>query len=178
MIKNFLKLEWKSFFRSASFGKSIGVKIVMGFFALYFMAMFLIGGLVMDKILKELYPNLDVFVAFNGFVFFWILGDLVIRFFFQKLPVMSVKPLLILPVKRRSIVNFVLGKSILSFINFLPLFAIIPFGIKLIIGGSEVSPILVWMVTIVIITLINNFLNFIIESLSAETEFAFLPIII
>lgn len=121
MIKNFLKLEWKSFFRSASFGKSIGVKIVMGFFALYFMAMFLIGGLVMDNILKELYPNLDVFVAFNGFVFFWILGDLVV-FFFHKLPVMNVKPLLVLPVKIRSIVNFVLRKSILSFINFLQLF--------------------------------------------------------
>lgn len=179
MIRNFLNLEWKSFFRSASFGKSIGIKILMGFFALYFIAMFLIVGFAMDEILKEFYPNLDAFTAFNGFIFFWVLGDLVIRFFFQKLPVMSVKPLLTLPVKRSAIVNFVLGKSVLSFINVLPLFAIIPFGIKLIASGNNsVSTIITWMVTIVLLALINNFINFIIESFSAESELSFLPIIV
>ncbi len=178
MIKHFISLEWKSFFRSASFGKSLAIKILMGFFALYFMAMFLGMGFVMDKILKKAYPDLDLLVAFNGLLFFWIIGDLLIRFFFQKLPVMSVKPLLTLPVKRKSVVNFVLGKSVLSFINFLPLFAIVPFGLKLIASNYSVSIVLVWMFVIVLITLINNFLNFIIESLSAKTELSFLPIII
>ncbi len=178
MIKHFISLEWKSFFRSASFGKSLAIKILMGFFALYFMAMFLGMGFVMDKILKKAYPDLDLLVAFNGLLFFWIIGDLLIRFFFQKLPVMSVKPLLTLPVKRKSVVNFVLGKSVLSFINFLPLFAIVPFGLKLIASDYSVSIVLVWMFVIVLITLINNFLNFIIESLSAKTELSFLPIII
>ena len=178
MIKHFLSLEWKSFFRSASFGKSIGIKIFMGLFALYFMGMFLFIGFFMDKILKKTYPDLDPLVAFSGLIFFWILGDLVIRFFFQKLPVMSVKPLLTLPVKRKSIVNYVLGKSVMSFINFLPLFAVVPFSIKLIYGGYDASKVLVWLLIIILLTLINNFLNFIIESVSAETELSFLPIII
>ncbi|WP_262910761.1 DUF5687 family protein [Wocania arenilitoris] len=91
---------------------------------------------------------------------------------------MSVKPLLTLPIKRKSVVNFVLRKSALSFINFLPLFAIIPFGIKLIANDYKASTVLVWMFVIVLITLINNFLNFIIESLSAKTELSFLPIIV
>ena len=178
MIKHFLNLEWKSFFRSASFGKSLGIKIFMGLFALYFMGMFLFIGFFMDKILKKVYPDLDPLVAFSGLIFFWILGDLVIRFFFQKLPVMSVKPLLTLPIKRGKIVNYVLGKSALSFFNFLPLFAVIPFSIKLIYGGYDAITVLVWLLTIILLTLINNFLNFIIESLSAETELSFLPIIL
>ena len=178
MIKRFLNLEWKSFFRSASFGKSIGIKIFMGLLALYFMSMFLFVGFFMDKILKKVYPDLDALVAFNGLIFFWILGDLVVRFFFQKLPVMSVKPLLTLPIKRKSIVNYVLGKSVFAFINFLPLFAIVPFSIKLIYEGYNASTVLVWLATIILLTLINNFLNFIIESLSAETELSFLPIIV
>jgi len=178
MIKHFINLEWKAFFRSASFGKSLAIKILMGFFALYFMVMFLAMGFVMDKILKETYPDLDPLVAFSGLLFYWIIGDLLIRFFFQKLPVMSVKPLLTLPVKRKSVVNFVLGKSALSFINFLPLFAIIPFGLKLIANDYNTSTVLIWMFVIVLITLINNFLNFIIESLSAKTELSFLPIIV
>ncbi|MFI1772666.1 DUF5687 family protein [Thalassobellus citreus] len=178
MIKQFLSLEWKAFFRSASFGKSLGVKILMGFFALYFMVMFLSMGFFMDKILNEFYPNLDPLVAFSSFIFFWILGDLMIRFFFQKLPVMSVMPLLTLPVKRKRIVNYVLGKSVMSFINFLPLFAVVPFCIKLISGGYNSTTVLVWFVTIIILILINNFLNFIIESKSAETELSILPIIL
>ncbi len=178
MVKYFLSLEWKSFFRSASFGKSLGIKILMVFLSLYFTGMFLTMGIAMYPMLKKVYPDNDPFVVFNGFLFFWILGDLLIRFFFQKLPVMSVKPMLTLPIKRKTIVNFVLGKSVMSFINFLPLFAIIPFGIMLIGNDYNVSIILVWMLTMVTLTLINNFLNFIIESLSAETELSFLPIIL
>ncbi|MBP1838580.1 DUF5687 family protein [Formosa algae] len=178
MITHFLNLEWKQFTRSASFGKSLGLKILMGFFALYFIIIFLALGVGMFPMLKKIFPESDPFVMFNSFIFYWILGDLVIRFFFQKLPVMNVKPLLTLPLKRKKVVNFVLGKSALSFFNFLPLFAIVPFGVTLIFKDYNVSVVLVWMLTIVIITLINNYLNFIIESLSAKTELSFLPIIL
>jgi hypothetical protein len=178
MIKHFLSLEWKSFFRSASFGKSLGIKILMGFMALYFMAMFLGMGLVMYPALKKLYPEQDPLIVLNGFLFYWILGDLIFRFFFQKLPVMSVKPLLTLPINRGKVVNYVLGKSALSFFNFLPLFAIVPFGITLMVKAYPAGLVLVWILALVTVTLIINFLNFIIESFSAETELSFLPIIL
>lgn len=179
MIKHFLNLEWKAFFRSASFGKSLGIKIFMGFMALYFMACFLVVGLVMDKILEKVYPEKDVLFAFNSLLFYWILADLIFRFFFQKLPVMSVKPLLTLPISRNKVVNFVLGKSALSFFNFLPLFAIIPFAIKLIFFRDyPAGSVLLWVLAIIVTTLIINFVNFIIESFSAETELSFLPVIL
>lgn len=178
MIKHFLSLEWKSFLRSASFGKSLGIKIFMGFIALYFIAMFLGMGLLLYPGLKKTFPEKDPLLIVNSLLFYWILTDLVFRFFFQKLPVISVKPLLTLPIKRKQVVNFVLGKSALSFFNFLPLFAIIPFGITLIVKDYPVTSVLVWMFALVIVTLIINFLNFIIESFSAETELSFLPIIL
>lgn len=178
MIKHFLKLEWKQYFRSSYWQKSLVLNIFLVLAALYFVALFLGAGLAMYPLLKKLYPEQDPFAVFNGFLFFWILGDLFVRFFFQKLPVMSVKPLLTLPIKRKTVVNFVLGKSAMSFFNFLPLFFIIPFGLILISKGYGVTSILIWMLTIVLITLINNFLNFVIESLSSETELSFLPIIV
>src|SRR5690606_7359699 len=177
MIKYFLTLEWKQFFRSATMGKSIALKIFMGFFALYFMGTFLVMGIALYPILEEVFPGEDPFIIVNSFIFYWILGDLMVRFFFQKLPVMTVKPLLVLPIKRSSVVNFVLGKSSLSFFNFLPLFAIIPFGITLLMKNYDVTSVITWMVLLLILTQINNFLNFIIESLSAETELSFLPIV-
>jgi len=178
MIKHFINLEWKQYFRSSYWQKSIAINILMVFFALYFVAMFLGLGFGLLFILKKTFPEQDAFVVANGFLFFWIIGDLLMRFFLQKLPVMSVKPLLTLPVKRSTVVNYVLGKSAVSFFNFLPLFAIIPFSIMLIRDGYATSMVLTWMFTMVIVVLIINFLNFIIESFSAEKELSFLPIII
>ncbi len=177
MIKRFLSLEWKQYFRSPYWQRSIGLKIVMGFFGLYFTAVFLFLGFFLFKIIEETFPDQDPFVIVTGFLFYWILVDLMMRFFFQKLPVMSVKPLLTLPIKRSQIVNYVLGKSALSFFNFLPLFAIIPFGLVLLSEGYNTSTVIFWQLTLIIIVLIINFLNFIIESLTAKTSFSFLPLI-
>ena len=177
MIKHFISLEWKSLIRSASLGKSIALKIFMGFLALYFMAVFLILGFALYAILKKTLPDEDPFLVLNGILFYWILADLLMRFFLQKLPVMIVKPLLTLPIKKSKMVHYVLGKSALSFFNFLPLFAIIPFGFMLVANDYEPSKVMVWVLLMVVVTLIINFLNFIIESLSAETELSFLPLI-
>jgi hypothetical protein len=177
MIKRFLNLEWKQFFRSSHWQKNIAIKILMGFFALYMIAMFLFLGTGMYFIIRKLYPEGDPFVIVTNFIFYWMLGDLVMRFFLQKLPVMTVKPLLTLPIKRSQVVNYVLGKSATSFFNFLPLFAIIPFSVILISKEYDTSIVLFWALTMVIITLINNYLNFIVESLSAKTSLSFIPII-
>ena len=128
MVFKFLSLEWKSFVRSASFGKGLALKILMGFLALYFLTLFLILGVALYPGLKKMYPQGDPLNIVNNVLFYWILADLVFRFFFQKLPVMLAKPLLTLPIKTSKIVNYVLGKSVTSFFNILPLFAIIPFG--------------------------------------------------
>ncbi|WP_299121180.1 DUF5687 family protein [uncultured Winogradskyella sp.] len=178
MIKHFINLEWKQYFRSSYWQKSLGLNILLVFFALYFIVIFLGLGFGLLPILKKLFPEQDPFVVANGFLFFWIMVDLMMRFFLQKLPVMSVKPLLTLPIKRSTVVNYVLGKSALSFFNFLPLFAIIPFSIMLIADGYAASQILTWMFTMIIIVLIINFFNFIIEAFSAEKELSFLPLIV
>ncbi|MEM1001302.1 MAG: DUF5687 family protein [Bacteroidota bacterium] len=171
-------MEWKQYFRSSYWQKSIAINILLVFFALYFIALFLGGGFILLKVLQKLYPEQDPFVVLNGFLFYWIIADLLIRFFLQKLPVMTVKPLLTLPVKRSSVVHFVLGKSALSFFNFLPLFAIIPFSIMAINDGFETSMVITWMFTMIIVVLVLNFLNFIIEAVSSDSEYSFLPLLI
>ena len=177
MIKHFINLEWKQYFRSSYWQKNLALNILMVFFALYFIVVFLALGFGLLPILKKVFPDQDPFVVANGFLFFWIMVDLMMRFFLQKLPVMSVKPLLTLPLKRSTVVHYVLGKSALSFFNFLPLFAIIPFSIMLMANDYGSAMVLTWMFTMIIIVLIINFLNFIIEAFSAETELSFLPVI-
>ena len=178
MILRFLSLEWKQFFRSSYWQKSMALNILMVFLALYFIVIFLSLGLGLYPILKKQFPDADPLIIVNGFLFYWLLGDLVMRFFLQKLPVITIKPLLTLPIKKSKILHYVLGKSAISFFNFLPLFTIIPFGIVLLFQGYSTIVVMTWIVLLIIFSQIINFLNFIIESKSADTELSFLPIII
>jgi hypothetical protein len=140
--------------------------------------MFLFLGIALYPGLKEAFPDQDPLNIVNSYMFYYILIDLVLRFFFQKLPVMSVKPLLTLPVKRSRVVHYVLRKSVFSFFNFLPLFAFVPFSIMLLVNGYPTGSVLAWFFLTILMSLIINFLNFIIESFSSETELSFLPIIV
>ncbi|PKH50058.1 hypothetical protein CXF68_04760 [Tenacibaculum sp. Bg11-29] len=177
MITHFFNLEWKQYFRSSYWQKSIGIKILLGFFGLIMLAYMLLIGFFLFKGVQKIFPDQDPFLIVNSFLFFWVLGDLIMRFFLQKLPIITVKPLLTLPIKRSKIVNYVLGKSAISFFNFLPLFAIIPFGVNLVLEGYDITETVVWVVSLMIIVLIVNFLNFIIENLTAKTDLSFLPLI-
>lgn len=177
MVSDFIRLEWKQFIRSSYWQKSIAINIFLVFIALYFILVFLGLGIALFPLLKEKMPEKDPFDIVNQFLFFWFLADLLMRFFFQKLPVMTVKPLLSLPVKKNGIVHYVLGKSIFSFFNFLPLLTVIPFGTTLLLNDYDTMTVINWMVLLVIGTQIINFLNFIIESKSAQTELSMLPIL-
>ena len=177
MISYFINLEWKQFFRSSYWQKSIAINILMVFLALYFMLSFLVLGISLYPIFKKQFPTQDPLIVLNGFLFYWFLADLLMRFFLQKLPVMNIKPMLTLPIKRSQLLHYVLGKSAISFFNFLPLFAIIPFGIMLILNDYNLTSAISWMLLMVILTLLINFINFIIEAKSSETELSFLPII-
>lgn len=163
MISKFLSLEWKSFIRSASFGKSLALKIIMGFFVLYFIVSFLAIGIGGYYIIKKEIPGSDPLKIVNSFLVFAILGDLIFRYLMQKLPVMNIKPLLMLPIKKSTLVHYVLGKSAFSGFNILGLFFYIPFSIVLIKEGYNTIGVLGWLFAMFLIIQSANFLNFLIN---------------
>ncbi|MBA6156246.1 hypothetical protein H3Z83_06895 [Tenacibaculum sp. S7007] len=163
MITHFLKLEWKQYFRSSYWQKGIALKIIMGFFVLYLIAVFLGIGIGGYFILKKTFPEQDPLQIVNSMLIFAILGDLIFRYLMQKLPVMNIKPLLILPIKKDKLVHYVLGKSAFSGFNFLSLFFYIPFAIVLISQGYNVAGVLGWLFAMVFIIQAVNFLNFLIN---------------
>jgi hypothetical protein len=163
MILHFLKLEWKQFFRSASFGKSIGLKILMGFFALYILVVFLSLGIGGYFYLEKEYPTKDPFVIVNQFLIFMIISDLIFRYLMQKIPVMDIKPMLVLPIKKSMLVNYVLAKSVFSFFNLGSIFLYIPFAIVLIFQGYNVSGVVGWTFFMCLLAICLNFLNFLIN---------------
>ncbi|CAM4154560.1 DUF5687 domain-containing protein [Zobellia roscoffensis] len=163
MFKSFIKLQWKSFFRSSALGKSLGVKILMGFFALYLMGMLAFLGSTLFFILKKTIPNVDPVVILNQYLLYWVLGELFLRYFMQKLPVLDIKPFLTLPIKKSSIAHYILGRSAVSFYNFLALFFFVPFSVVLLIKGYAPQNVLFWLLGIIGIVLSINYVNFIVN---------------
>ncbi|SDS49717.1 hypothetical protein SAMN05216503_3249 [Polaribacter sp. KT25b] len=163
MISHFLKLEWKQYFRSANWQKSIFLNILLVLFALYFMLSFLAIGIGGFFILKEQFPDKDPLFLVNSFLLFAIVGDLIFRYIMQKLPVMNIKPLLTLNIPRNKIVHFILVKSSFSFFNIMSLFFYIPFSIVLIKEGYNVTGVLGWLATMILLIQSANFLNFLIN---------------
>ncbi|MBN8640979.1 MAG: hypothetical protein J0L86_04125 [Flavobacteriales bacterium] len=162
MFKHFIRLEWKAFFRSASLGTNIAMKIIMGFVAVYFILIFSVAGISVYFVLKEKL-NLDPMLTVNKFMIYYLAMDLLIRYFLQKMPVLNIKPLLHLPIKRGTIVHFTLGKTALSFFNWTHAFFFVPFTIVALIDGCGWN-ILLWHLGILALIYCNNFLNIIINN--------------
>ncbi|QTE21563.1 DUF5687 family protein [Polaribacter cellanae] len=163
MLSHFLNLEWKQYFRSAHWQKGIAIKIIMVFFALYFIVAFIGLGVGGYYILKKEFPEQDPLQLVNSYLLYAILGDLIFRYLMQKLPVMNIKPMLILPIKKSKLVHYVLGKSSVSFFNFLGLFFYVPFAVVLMIEGYDTLGVLGWLFTMILIIQSANFLNFLIN---------------
>lgn len=162
MFKKFISLEWKSFTRASSFATNVALKVFMIIGAIYFGSMFLLLGVGSFYIIKEELHQ-DPLVIISKFAVYYFTLDLMIRFFLQKIPVINIRPLLTLPIKRGTIVNFALGKTALSFFNILHAFFFIPFSIVLIVEGYDPLNVVLWHLAMMSLIYLNNFVNILIN---------------
>jgi hypothetical protein len=146
--------------RSPLWSKNIIVNILLGFIGFLFIIFALGVGFSAYHIVAEFYGDQDVIVAFTGLLFYYFTFDLAIRFFAQQLPVMSIQPYRTLPVKKSKLLHYPLLSSIPGFLNFLPFFLIMPFFIRVVCVEKPAMFSIVWIITIICLIGINNFLNF------------------
>ncbi|MFD0795883.1 DUF5687 family protein [Maribacter chungangensis] len=163
MFKLFTRLQWKSFFRSATFGKSLGLKILMGFFGVYMLVSLAGAGGGMYFILKKIFPEQSPMWTISQYFIYWVLIELFLRYFMQKLPVMDIKPFLTTPVKKSAIAHYILGRSAVSMYNLLSLFFFVPFAIVLLFNDYPALNVLLWVVAIFAIVLCINYINLLIN---------------
>lgn len=176
MYKRFISLQWKAFFRSASFGRSLGLKIFMGFIAIYFAIVFLLLGIGLYPILKEAFPEQEPLETVNRWLLIYLGLELIIRFFLQTLPVITVKPLLTFPIPKRKVVNYMLLQSLFSFFNFLPLLLVIPFAVFTAYKGDAGAAAMTgWAVAVYGLILCVNYINFLLKKKFADNLKALLP---
>jgi hypothetical protein len=163
MIKHFLILEWKEFLRASYFQKGLVIKILLFLAVIYFGGMAIFMGGIMFFALKKLIPTVDPIVIVNNFMIHWLLLNLLVRFFMQQLPVMNIKPLMIIPIKRNIVIHYLLGKTALSFFNFISLFIFMPFSVVMLFNGYPGLNVISWFASVMCLNLAINFINFLIN---------------
>lgn len=179
MFLKILYLEWIAFFRSASVGKGVAVKLFMAFIGLYFLLSFIGLGVILYMLLKELFPDQEPILVVNNFLLLWLGFELVLRFLLQNLPVVNAKPLLTQRIPRSKIVHVLLLKSIFSYYNLLTLVVAIPFIIvNLKHADYSFLSLLFWLIGLMGMVYSINFVNFWIQRRFANNLKALLPFII
>ncbi|MEM9920845.1 MAG: DUF5687 family protein [Bacteroidota bacterium] len=163
MLFQLLKQQWKKKLRSPYWTQSIVQSIFLGFFALYFILVFLGLGLMADKILEEVFPEKDAFVTFSGLLLYYFFMDIFVRFFLQKFPSLGIKPYLTLPISKKQIAHFLLLRSIPSFFNILPLFFIIPFFFKTVLPNQPAAISSAWLALAILLVFAGNFVSYYID---------------
>ena len=81
----------------------------------------------------------------------------------QQLPFMNVKPFMTINVRRNKVIHYLLGKTSLSFFNFMAIFMFLPFSIVLLTKGYNTVQVICWFLSIIFLTLSVNYLNFLIN---------------
>lgn len=162
MLKQFIALEWKAFKRSPSFGSGLFMRILMIFGAVYFAVCFLIVGAGMYFLLEE--SGLPPLETVNRFLIYYLIADLAMRYFLQKMPVVNIKPLLSLPISRNAIVHFALGKTSISFFNWMHGFWLVPFSVVLLFHGFSPLGVVGWHIGVFALLFANGYLNLLINN--------------
>ncbi|MGB0776904.1 MAG: DUF5687 family protein [Flavobacteriaceae bacterium] len=160
---NFINLGWKKFWRSPYWKKSLLSNILLGFLGVYMLVSLLALGLIVYPLMEKANPDVSPFISINNFLPYVIMGDLVFRYFLQKIPVVDIKSFLLLNISKSRIVTYVLNKSIISFFNVVALFFWIPFSVFVIMNGGDTLGTITWVLGIWAFSFINNFTNFLAE---------------
>lgn len=152
LITDLLKQEFRKGFRSQAFYRGLAVKILMGFLALYFAVLFVLMGIVLGEILDEVHDTLKPLELFNGASLYVLLSVLALRFMMQSLNVLNLQTYQSLPIKRKTLVNFMLIKPIFSPANYMSLLVIVPFALKSVVvwhsGWVALQFVLNWVLLI------------------------------
>lgn len=160
MFFKLLGLEWKSFFRSASLGKGLAVKLMLAFLSLYFFVCFLLLGIGLYFVLQEELGYNEPILVLNNYLLIWFFGEFIIRFLFQNIPLVDIKPLLAQGVSRSRVTSVISIKSLFSFFNIITLTVAVPF-VVVNLNKSDFTflELLGWLIAVLAIVIFLNFFN-------------------
>lgn len=158
MFLQFLRLEIKSFFRGSSLGINLAMKIFRFIGILYFMVC-LVGGAFGAFFYIQEEMHRDPLQVVSRFLLAAWAVDLIAKYIWQEMPTQNIKPFLTLNISKKTLVNYLLAKTFLSFFSWLNSLFFITFCIIALFNGHTVAEVLGWFIGVSLLFYLNNFIN-------------------
>ena len=156
MFFTLIKHEWLKNLRAQGFYKNLAVNILLGFAALYMGSILLFLGLSLDEILESANEVLNPMELINGAMLYIVLAGLIVRILMQQLNTINLPTYQVLPVKRSTLINFLLLKPLFNPINYFLLLIIIPFSIQSVVNYYSPAVALRFVLVFVMIIWFNS----------------------
>lgn len=160
---NLFSLQWKETFRAPQWEAKMSIKVIMVLVTLYFLGAFVFGASMAYPILNKKILDREAVEVFNGIILYIFFFELILRFFLQQLPVTNIQTLILLPFKKRRIINNVLFRSVFSGFNTTPLIIYLPFAISMYRDDYLGTQVVAWWTALLLTTLCLNFLIYMIN---------------
>ena len=158
MLQRFIRLEFKSFFRSSSLAANIILKIFQLLGMLYILAIFVFAAFGAFYFPKQKL-HIDPLPFISKFLIYWLIADLFLRYFFQQMPTQNIKPFLTMNISKKTLVNYMISKTFLSFFSWGGLFIYLPLLGILLYNGYSVWGSFSWVLAVIILSFSINLIN-------------------
>ncbi|TCO08027.1 DUF5687 family protein [Natronoflexus pectinivorans] len=170
MILGLIKLEVKQLFRSSNLAKNILVNIFAGFSMLFVLFWLFLIGRALPSVIQSLTGSDDVFYVVNTYLAHFFLMEILLRYFFQKVPGANISPFIHLPVPKSLLTFWLLLKSLISPMSLLVLAVFLPFARQAVIPFYGSTAGFLWLGTLLAISFT---LHWLVILLKLKTEKGF-----
>lgn len=121
--------QWKQAVRSSIWQKNLAVNLIMGFFFFLLFLEAVVVAFVVGYNWHEIIETGDPLFEMHRVFAWYFAATMAMRFFFQKLPALEVRPYLHLPVSRQKLIAFLMAKGSVNLFALLSLIVLLPFAI-------------------------------------------------
>ena len=129
LFRFFLQHQWKRATRSTIWQKSLALNLLLGFFAFILFAEAMVISILVASKWHEITDVDPPLGEFYKVIAYYFAAMFMMRFFLQQLPVLEVRSYQHLPIRKRSLLHFILGNGLVNLFNLLSLIFFIPFAV-------------------------------------------------
>ena len=143
--------------RNPMFEKNRFAKLITSISISIWLLYLVLIGLFLPTLFQKAQPNSEAFHLFNQGMLYLLTLDFYFRFLFLKVPVQEIKPYILLPVKKKQLIQYFLLRSGLSSYNLFWFALLIPFAFTAIFKYYGLTGVLGFLIGYWILFLINNY---------------------
>lgn len=132
-------------------------KIIIYFMIAFWAAYLIFIGVMLPFVFRDSFPSMEPYHIFNMLIFIILFIDFILRFLFQQNTSQEIKPYLLFPVKKKTIIYSFLFRSALNKYNLIGFFLFIPFALITIPKYYGFTGVLSYILGLYLLIIMNNY---------------------